>query len=145
MPLHVLTELIEYALSIHCKFSFGMCRSLPVYGSKMDTDAPSAMLIIKQLVHAATMHTDAKVLRVGAGGSGERESGVTAFSSHAAGISVLPFGVVVDDDESGVENMREPCRSRSAARVVLRIFGVRARGNHKREYVAKNRRGGDAI
>jgi len=97
---------------------------LPTYGSKMDTDAPSAMLIIKELVHAATMHTDATVLRVGAGGSGERESGDPAFSSHAAGISVLrgasvlPFGVVADDDESGEENMREPCRSRSAARMV---------------------------
>ena len=97
---------------------------MPMYGSKMDSDAPSAMLIIKELVHATTMHTDATVLRVGTGGSGERESGVTAFSSHAAGISVfreamvLPFGVVADDDESGVENMREPCRSRSAARRV---------------------------
>ena len=105
---------MEYALTIHCKFSCWMCKSLPAYGSKMETEGPSAMLIIKELVHAATMHTDATVLRVrvGAGGRGARESG-TAFSSHAAGLAVTRetegvFScrvVTTDNNESGVENM----------------------------------------
>jgi hypothetical protein len=90
-----------------------MCKSLPVYGSKMETEGPSAMLIVKVLVHAATMHTDEKVLRVGTGGCGVGDSDNTAFSSHAGGISVpreasvFPFRVVADDDDSGVENMGE--------------------------------------
>lgn len=137
MRLKLLTELIAYALKTHCKFSFGMCRSLPVYGSKIETDGPSAMLIIKELVHAATMHTDAKVLRVGAGGCGARVSGTTnAFSSHAA-ISVpregrfLPLRVVADDDGSGVENMKGNCRSSNATRMVWHLLGVRARGNRQ--------------
>jgi hypothetical protein len=64
------TELREYALTTHCKSSCLMCKSLPAYGSKTETDGPSAMLIIKELVHAATIHTDAKVLRFGVGGCG---------------------------------------------------------------------------
>jgi hypothetical protein len=116
MPLQVklFTELMEYALTIHCKFSCWMCKPLPVDGSKMEIEGPSAMLIIKELVHAATMHTDATVLRVrvGAGGCGARESG-SAFSSHAAGLavpretgSVFSCRVVTrDDNDSGVKNM----------------------------------------
>lgn len=80
----------------------------------METDGPSAMLIIKELVHATMMHADAKVLRLGAGGCGALELGTTnAFSSHAAGISLprearfLPSRVVADEDGSGVGNMRE--------------------------------------
>ena len=77
------TELREYALTIHCKFSCWICKSLPAYGSKTETDGPSATLIIKELVHAATIHTDATVLRFGVSGCSAREPGII-FSSHAA-------------------------------------------------------------
>ena len=77
------TELREYALTIHCKFSCWICKSLPAYGSKTETDGPSATLIIKELVHAATIHTDATVLRFGVSGCSAREPGIV-FSSHAA-------------------------------------------------------------
>lgn len=91
---------------------------MPVYGSKMETEGPSAMLIVKVLVHAATMHTDATVLRDGTGGCGAGDSDTTAFSSHAGGVSVprgvgvFPFRVVADDDDSGVENMGENLQKR---------------------------------
>ena len=91
---------------------------MPVYGSKMETEGPSAMLIVKVLVHAATMHTDAKVLRVGICGCGAGDSDTTTFSSHGGGASVpreptvFPYSVVADDDDSGVENMGEKLQKR---------------------------------
>lgn len=94
-----------------------MSKSLPVYGSKMETEGPSAMLIVNVLVHAATMQTDAKVLRIGTGGWGAGDSDTTTFSSHGGGASVprepsvFPFRVVADDD-SGVENMGENLQKR---------------------------------
>ncbi len=127
MRLKLFTELMEYALTIHCKFSFWMCKFLPAYGSKTEMDGPSAVLIIKALVHATTMHTDATVLRVGAGGCGARVSS-TAFSSHAAGLavpretgSVLSYRVVTDDNEEGVENMAGRFACHLQLRVIIRV------------------------
>ena len=77
----------------------------------METEGPSATLIIKELVHAATMHTDATVLRVrvGATGCGARESD-TAFSSNEAvpretGSVFSCSEVTTDNNEFGVANM----------------------------------------
>ena len=113
LHLNVFTELREYALTIHCKFSCWMCKFFPAYGSRMEAEGPSAMLIINELVHAATMHTDATVLRVGTSGCGTRESRI-AFSSHDERLvtpretgGVFLCRAVVDDDEPGVEDMRE--------------------------------------
>src|SRR6266702_705019 len=104
-----------------------MCKSLSAYGSKTETGGPSAMLIIKELVHAATMHTDATVLRVGAGGCGAREPG-TDFLSDAARLavpretgSVFSYRVVPDDNESGVENITGRFGSRLQLRVIIRV------------------------
>ena len=125
---------MEYEFMIHCKFSCWMCKSLPVYGSKIETEGPSAMLIIKELVHAATMHTDATLLRVrvGTDGRGTSESG-TAFS-HAAGLtapwdtgSVFSCGVGttdndLNDNEPGEEDMtgRFACHWHLHLRVIIR-------------------------
>ena len=117
MLLHVklFTELMEYALTIHCKFSCWMCKSLPTYGRKTETEGPSATFIIMELVHAATMHTDTTVLRVRVGVDvcGARES---AFSTHATGLAVPAVPrktgsvfscseVTTDNNEFGVANM----------------------------------------
>lgn len=105
------TELREYALTIHCKSSCGMCKSLPAYGSKTETDGPSATLIIKELVHAATIHTDATVLRSGFGGCGACEFGTASlfravkFVLSQEDVCVISCRVVTDANDSGEENM----------------------------------------
>ena len=126
-----------------------MCKSLPAYGSKMETEGPSATLIIKKLVHAATMHTDATVLRVGdGGGCGARESG-TAFSSHCVRLvvpretgSIFPCKMIADDDESGVENMKQAGASSTCGSTNNRhIWGSGPAGITRTKHISKHRRG----
>lgn len=101
----------------------------------MATEEPSAMLIVKVLVHAATMHTDATVLRLGTGGCGAGYSNTAAFSSQAGGTSVpressvFPYRVVADDDGSGVENMGENLQKRKRYTNRPSSLEVKARGN----------------
>ncbi len=76
---------------------------------------PSPILANWALVHAATMHTDAKVLRVDAGGCGAREGlrerrSASAFPSHAVGLwvpcdtgGVFSFRVATGDKSDGVD------------------------------------------
>ena len=88
-----------------------MCKSLPAYGSKTETDGPSATLIIKELVHAATIHTDVTVLRFGVGDCGGWNFGTVflfravcfvLFQEDVCGISCR---VVTDANDSGEESI----------------------------------------
>jgi hypothetical protein len=102
-----------------------MCKSLPAYGTEMAKAGPSPILVNWALVHAATMHIDAKVLRVAAGaccaeGDRERRSASAFFPSRGVGLCVPG-----DTGRAFSESFKVPMGNKSGGGTVL-ISGGRS-------------------